>query len=377
MEKVSKEEFRLTKLSSLGLVPLEDFTGSKKNWLVQCSNCHERFTIQWASLRSNRLRGCKFCPTKLNGSKRRYSTAEAEEILKSFGRQPLEPYVNGKKGWKSKCMKCGLIDSPSLSNILAKKTNVCWVCGNEKRGLNRRMSQEAAQSLFRSKGVEMTSPYVPRKKVSIRCLACGKESTSSMTNIYKVSNACGYCSNRLVDPEDARKLMIQNGYIPLVEYPLSSKRWKSIHVNCGKTVYPSYETIRRGGGGCSSCAKQGFDATSPAYVYFIGHDLHHAYKIGIGNDFSSKRNDRIQKHLLEGWELIQIWKFPIGEAAQVVEKAFLEYLRMERKIPVHLSKSEMPQGGWTETFSADSLDPNTVIKVINTEVKKLRRTNQF
>jgi hypothetical protein len=351
-------------LLSVKLRPVEDYVSSKADWKVQCLDCHKQFTIQWASAQRGSLKGCKFCKTRVDGARKRYSESEVHEIFRKFGREPLEEFVNAKKGLKSKCIKCGLIGSPSLSNLLVSQNSRCWRCGNDNRGLKRRMTQEAAKELFRLKGVEMISEYSPRKKVEIRCLTCGKESTSNMTNIYKVSNACGYCSQRLIDPLEAKEFMIRNGYIPLMDYPLSAKRWKCIHEPCGKIVYPAYETIRRGGGGCTSCAKQGFDSTAPAYLYFIRSELHNSFKIGIGNDYKRKRTDRINKHILEGWEVLGLWRFEVGIIAQDIEASIFNVLRNDCNYPIHLSKEEMPQGGWTETFSSELISSSEVKTLI-------------
>jgi hypothetical protein len=234
------------------------------------------------------------------------------------------------------------------------------------------MTQEAAQNLFLSKGVEMISEYSPRKKVQIRCLVCRKESTSSMTNIYKVSNACGYCSQRIIDPEEAKKFMIENGYIPLVDYPMSAKPWKCIHEPCGRIVKPSYQTIKRGGGGCTSCAKQGFDSSAPAYLYFIQNTLLGSFKVGIGNDYKRKRTDRLNKHILEGWEVLGVWKFDIGNEAQDIESALFQELRKKREYPIHLSKEEMPQGGWTETFSSELISAKEIKILIEHTIKTFK-----
>jgi len=355
-------------LLAVKLRPLEDYKNSKSDWKVECLNCHVQFTIQWASAKGGRLKGCKFCKTRADGARKKYHQTEVYEIFRKFGREPLEEFVNAKKGLKSKCLKCGLIGSPSLSNILVSQSNVCWRCGNDSRGLKRRMTQDAAKELFRLKGVEMISEYTPRKKVDIRCITCGKESTSSMTNIYKVSNACGFCSQRLIDPMEARELMIQSGYIPLVDYPLSAKRWKCIHEPCGKIVYPAYETIRKGGGGCTACAKQGFDSTAPAYLYFIQNHLHNSFKVGIGNDYKRKRTDRLNKHILENWEVLGVWRFDVGLQAQDIEASVFNVLRKKYKFPIHLSKEEMPQGGWTETFSSELISASDVKALIETSV---------
>jgi hypothetical protein len=47
--------------------------------------------------------------------------------------------------------------------------------------------------------------------------------------------------------------MIQNNLEPVQPYKSAKKRWKCVCKICGKTVYPTYNKIQQGRGGCRSC----------------------------------------------------------------------------------------------------------------------------
>lgn len=59
-----------------------------------------------------------------------------------------------------------------------------------------------------------------------------------------------------LDPKVAKKIMVQKGLLPLVEYPGSGKRWKSRCLGCERIVFPNFDSIQQGRGGCIECGKQ-------------------------------------------------------------------------------------------------------------------------
>jgi len=42
-------------------------------------------------------------------------------------------------------------------------------------------------------------------------------------------------------------------YKPLEPYKTALTKWKCLHIPCGNVVYPKYNTIQQGGGGCGTC----------------------------------------------------------------------------------------------------------------------------
>jgi hypothetical protein len=88
------------------------------------------------------------------------------------------------------------------------------------------------------------------------------------------------------------------------------------------------------------------------------HDDLNAIKVGIGN--VGRRQDRIKQHQSYGWTLYYKYELGTGEFALEMEQAILVWIRQDLGLPIYLSKSEMPHGGWTETVDADSI---TVLQI--------------
>lgn len=78
-----------------------------------------------------------------------------------------------------------------------------------------------------------------------------------------------------------------------------------------------------------------------------------AIKVGI-NDIA---NSRFASHRRAGWEIIDYWYFDSLGLAKRSEKLILNKFRQKSKMHNFLTKDQMPQGGYTETF------PESIIKL--------------
>jgi hypothetical protein len=56
-----------------------------------------------------------------------------------------------------------------------------------------------------------------------------------------------------LNPKVTKSVMIKAGLKPLEPYKSVHSKWKCIHIECGKIVYPTYISIKRGQGGCRDC----------------------------------------------------------------------------------------------------------------------------
>lgn len=56
-----------------------------------------------------------------------------------------------------------------------------------------------------------------------------------------------------LDPKVAEAVMLRAGLKPLEPYVNALAKWKCIHLPCGEIVYPKYNTIQNGRGGCRKC----------------------------------------------------------------------------------------------------------------------------
>lgn len=91
----------------------------------------------------------------------------------------------------------------------------------------------------------------------LRCSRCGNSISPAFYSLVqakkKGSSGCAFCSGQIVIPEEAEKVMLAADLRPLVPYPGSKRRWQCECLECGKTVFPLYNHIRRGRGGCAKC----------------------------------------------------------------------------------------------------------------------------
>jgi hypothetical protein len=104
-------------------------------------------------------------------------------------------------------------------------------------------------------------------------------------------------------------------------------------------------------GGLERCpvpAAAGADGT--ALVYLITHAELGAAKVGI----SDASGLRLAQHRREGWQILAVFQVRRDRAA-AVETGMLKGWR-QAGMPSYLTRSQMPQGGWTETVALERLN---------------------
>ena len=99
-------------------------------------------------------------------------------------------------------------------------------------------------------------------------------------------------------------------------------------------------------------------------LYILYSPIHKAVKIGI-SDVSGRR---FASHRQKGWILIKYWWFSERDQARSVESLVLDTLRT--KYGHFLSKADMPQGGYTETFDASKITRRGLVRMVNNAINK-------
>lgn len=102
---------------------LEPFQAASTPILTECLRCGNRVRAALASLINSRgycLR-CKPSAT--------WTEDKAIQMLANANMEPLEKFVSATTNWKSRCLTCGTIGSPKVTNI-ASGQGGCKVCGN-------------------------------------------------------------------------------------------------------------------------------------------------------------------------------------------------------------------------------------------------------
>ena len=334
------------------LEPLEPYKSNNAKWKVRHLSCGNIVSTTWHEVQSGQG-GCGICRYTKISKKLRTPEEDAKKFMREAGGEPLEPYKNSHSRWKVRCINCGAISHPLLSNV-KRGQGVCMAC----RPKSPVVTEESAIKFIDGKGLSPVSKYkTAQSKWKLKCKSCGKSDFYVYSWMKSQDYGCVYCSKHKVDPTDALKLFKKMGFQPLGSYVNARKPIEAKCLNCNRISLKRYDDVRTGRG-CKYCQTAALDLLAPTYYYIMKHDQFEAIKVGIGN--LNRRQDRIKTHIREGWQLFYSFELDNGELALQLEQGVLTWLRQELKMPIYLSKKEMPQGGWTETVSADGV---TVLEI--------------
>jgi hypothetical protein len=100
-------------------------------------------------------------------------------------------------------------------------------------------------------------------------------------------------------------------------------------------------------------------------LYILYSPIHKAIKVGI-SDVSGRR---FASHRTKGWILIKYWAFSERDQARYIESLVVQTLT--KRYGHYLSKEDMPQGGYTETFDASKVTRRGLIRMVNKAIKDL------
>jgi hypothetical protein len=412
------EQKAIQLLISKDLEPLEPFPGTNVRWKSKHTKCGKIVFPRYSSIQQGQS-GCGFCArTKLD-------TDEAIQFFKERGLIPLENYVNSGTPWRSIHVKCGREVAPAYNSVQqgssgcgycagnivdaeeAKKlfisrglipqesfpgANKPWrsihaQCGGEvfikyayvldgssgcRECAANYVNPELALEIFRTANLEPLEPY-PGAHRGWRAIhtVCGREVAPNWGYVRKFLAGCKYCAGKALTNFDAEAILEAKGFKPLEPYPGSQKPWKMIHLKCGLEVSPRLNSLQYaagGGEGCRKCADSTFNYSEPAIIYLMTHSNLFAHKVGI----SGEKKNRVQQHRREGWETFKTLKFETGERAYEVEQEVLSWLSESYGWTPYLTKSEMPQGGYTETIDASEID----LVTIWSKVEELSKSNK-
>ena len=179
----------------------------------------------------------------------------AIEKARAVGLEPLEPYVDSKHKWLCRCLKCGAEVRPQYNTIITKKSG-CRFCGSLEGGKKLRISESAAVEVMLNAGYKPLEPYFNSQTHwrSIH-LECGREVSPTYGQIKGGNGGCKHCAGLYVDPIAAIEVMRNVGYEPLEPYVNSGHKWKCRCLDCNRTTTPTYDEARVGSR-CKYCAKK-------------------------------------------------------------------------------------------------------------------------
>lgn len=322
-----------------GVEPLEDFPGSDRPWRCLCSTCGRETAPTYGSIR-NGQRACRYC------SRRAVVPDEAVEVMRAADLEPVAEYPGANTPWTCECKRCGNTVAPTYGSV-RQGSGGCRYCA----GLGP-ISVEQAEADMRAAGFDPLDDYPGSgKQWRCQCRECGRESTPTLMTARRGAR-CGYCAGARVDPSEAADVMRAHELEPLEPYPGSHAPWLCRCLLCGREVRPRFHHVSLRGSSCRYCGKRGPDMTAPTFVYLLQHHDLWAMKVGV----SRRDSARLRQHTERGWEVVRLWRLDTGEQAYRVEASVLAWLRGGLGLPPYLTAEQVPQGGWTETVGADSVD---------------------
>ena len=225
-----------------GARPIEPYPGARTAWLCICLKCNREISPTLGNVKNGHS-PCGYCVGK------KVDVAQAYELFLEAGVEPLEPYRNSHTGWKSQCMTCDRIIKPRYSTV-SKGSAACVYCAGRKND-----PEEVARNIL-ALGFKILGEYQGTDStLLVQHIQCGKELESSYHRL-RSGNGCKYCSNRFVEPEEARLFMLASGLIPLEPYTNALSKWKCKCASCGREVSPRYNDVTQGKLGCIECGNE-------------------------------------------------------------------------------------------------------------------------
>lgn len=381
--KISVEDL-ISKFRSVQLEPIEPigkFKNSKTKWKARCKICDEITVRSLNSLLSTGTKiGCLACSLKLKSKNQLLAEETVRREFLRLGLTPIGPYPGSQKNWESICTSCQRQIFRSYGSLrdAVKKWGIeigCPYCNGN------RVVEGEVSMILEQYGLSPIEDYSNNWTSRLyRCMTCGAETRKSFTNIRRMirsgslSYGCPQCSLKAMgqrkaeSQENASGRFLEVGLRLIGTYENARKSVSCECLKCGAITKQTLNGVKNGKT-CKFCAKKGIQLGEPAYLYLITNSLHNSIKIGIGN--IGNTNDRLLIHYKHGWALVRRWDFQTGEAAEKTEKRILAIIRLDKSIPPHLSKEDMPQGGWSETIDADSISIHDLEEVINLAIDQV------
>jgi hypothetical protein len=189
-----------------------------------------------------------------------------------------------------------------------------------------------------------------------------------IANIRSKGAGCSSCRFRALSEKyrlagDETERRAAQARIELLE-PFSGTK-RAILVRCLECGYESRRKLNwtQPSPGCVRCGHRPYDFTAPAVLYVLQHRRLPTYKVGVTNHSST----RLATHKAGDWDAIVVRNLT-GEIAYEVEQATLAWWRAELGAGPFMNAEEMPQGGWTETISADAVELADLVAFIDAAI---------
>lgn len=235
------------RMRAAGFEPLAEWPGSAVPWRSRCLNCVEECAPVYHGVTNTKGLGCRECSIKLQ-DRTRFDADEAVAIMRAVGLEPQEPFQTLDARWKCCCLTCGDVVFRQLKPVRAGLVGGCR---------HPRLQREAAYDMLEELGLEPTAPYPGANREAVwscRCTECDREWSPRVSAL----RACGYCTGKVFDPQEAVERLRERGMLPLEPYPgTGSAEWRAKCQGCDTIRTRSYLGYLRNA--CPVCTGRSLD----------------------------------------------------------------------------------------------------------------------
>lgn len=169
-------------MRAAGLEPLDPFVAVNRRWRARCDKCGNEVSPTLTKVRE-RGRVCRYCSGKY------VDPAEAVEVMRAHGYEPLEDYSGSLKPWLCRCTTCSRERTPTYAMVKSQGTR-CAYCAGVK------VEPADAERLMREAGLEPLEPYpgasVPWK---VRCTTCERTVMPTVGTV-RAGGRCKFCATK-------------------------------------------------------------------------------------------------------------------------------------------------------------------------------------
>lgn len=422
-----------------GLKPIEPYKRSGDPWGCIHLACGREVSPSYNSVQQGGG-GCEQCGYIKTAAAIRHDAEFAADIMRGAGLEPLENYLGSKFKWRCLHLECGKEVLATLGGIRQRESG-CLKCGVRKRGKASRVDAEVAREFMIVNGLIPQEPYELSNR-PWKCIHndCGSTVFPTYSSIQAGQKGCRRCADKQtalrfsLSPEYAIEQALSRGYEPLEEYPGSMNPWRCIHIQCGREVMATLNSLTSGKGCCMDCGaasraeKNRFTAeeaepimrqfgleplepfpgymekwrclhtacgreVNPTFGYvknrrsgckfcatggldYTGQGI--VYLLQRQDFFSAKvgittpysRTDRIAAHVREGWSLVQSWTTDTAFRAEDIEENVLSWWREVLEAPISMRREDM-KSGWTETASLLYVDIELTCQRIDNLIREV------
>jgi len=357
-----QKKFPNVALEAYGWDPTLVLPGSevKKEW--KCNVGHIYPATPMDRTRKDRGRGCPYCSNqKFLIGFNDLATTHPNIAGLAYKWDPTTLLAGSREIRKWKCEK-GHITEGSVFNR-TRADSSCPVCsGNEVlKGFNDLITTHKLLSLDAHGWDPATVTAGSNKKVNWKCPK-GHKFEAVISSRALNGNGCEVCANQKVltgynDFATTHPLLAKeadNWNTKIVSFGNDTKRWWKCPQGHRYSMTPNKRTSGKGRN-CPTCAKSGFDPNSEAYLYFLIHNSWMMLQIGITNF----PEERLEKHMRKGWELLEIRGPMEGYLTQQWETAILRMLKAKG---ADLSNKEIAGkfDGYSEAWSKSTFPVKSI-----------------